>query len=124
MTAFNRLSEADKASFLAENPDSWLNPNRPGRLRQNVYTDRPPAPPGTMAYAQWYWTHLMRSQPLQAAWSQQQQQPGGGYPAYGPVPPYAGMSMGAGGPQMTQRPLPSLPYGADPYQQMSGRKYG
>lgn len=111
-TAFNRLSEADKVAFLAENPDSWLNPYRQDRRRQHLYTDRPPAPPGTMAYAQWYWTHLMRSQP-------QHPHPGragqpSGYGAYGAVPPHLGGGhMGppamAQVPMQFQQPLPPLP---------------
>lgn len=115
LLAFNRLSEADKAAFLAENPESILNPNRHGRLgpSQNAYTDRPPAPPGTMAYAQWYWTHLMRGQPQNPGWIQPQPGYGGMQQlppqGYGPVPGYNP------GPQMYQ-PQPQM---SQPYPQQS-----
>jgi hypothetical protein len=68
LTAFNRLSETAKAEFLADNPDSRLNPNHPRNIRDPRtapginFANRPPAPPGTMAYQQWYWDTLMRSQ--------------------------------------------------------------
>jgi hypothetical protein len=68
LTAFNRLSETAKAEFLADNPDSRLNPNHPQNIRDPRtapginFANRPPAPPGTMAYQQWYWDTLIRGQ--------------------------------------------------------------
>lgn len=102
LLAFNRLPTADKASFLEDNPDSWLNPARqrarfiPGRSADVG----PPAPPGTMAYAQWYWSQVRR----------QQQQGGQQYQGYGPVgfqqsiPQQDPMTSGFGQPIMSSMP--------------------
>ncbi|CAD6578254.1 MAG: hypothetical protein TREMPRED_002141 [Tremellales sp. Tagirdzhanova-0007] len=63
--AFTRLSREDRAAFLAENPRSWLNPARSDR-RTYASPMNPPAPPGTLAYANWYWRQLANAQQRRA----------------------------------------------------------
>lgn len=79
MLAFSRLPAADQAAFIRENPDSWLNTHR----RQGT---GPPAPPGTMAYAQWYWQQVM------ASWQVQAQLQTQGFPGHGYVPAEVGVA--------------------------------
>lgn len=62
--AFSRLSESDKAAFLAENPEHFLNPAQPSKQRHWSFDNKegPPAPPGTMAFAQWYMAQMREGQ--------------------------------------------------------------
>ena len=69
-----------------------------------------------MAYAQWYWTHLMRGQPNQPSWGQGQHGYGGMqqqdyYQGYGPVLGQPGLQMYPQHqqPQMAQM-YPQQPY--------------
>ncbi|ORY28043.1 hypothetical protein BCR39DRAFT_449243, partial [Naematelia encephala] len=54
--AFSRLSAADQAAFLSENPESRLNPAHHTGFRH--VPNAPPPPQGTLAYTQWYWHQM------------------------------------------------------------------
>ncbi|ORX40820.1 hypothetical protein BD324DRAFT_612195 [Kockovaella imperatae] len=94
--AFSRLSERDKQDFLAENPDSWLNPNR--NIRQN--RGGPPAPPGTWAYENWYWQQMWNRQ--HAPWR------------------WGGQSSGAGAEPAHLQPMTMVQHGYPTYQGYHG----
>jgi len=108
--AFSRLPYEDQALFLRDNPDSWLNPQRTTRRMNHG----PPAPPGTVAYANWYWSQMPARQQRGRRWGKpgiyqrhgQMEQMGHigqmgqmgqtGHPGLGYQPP------GAGQPQVAQ----------------------
>ena len=58
--AFSRLSKRDQAAFLADNPQSRLNPEKRRRPRYA-------SPSGPLPYASWYWNQVQASQQGQMA---------------------------------------------------------
>jgi hypothetical protein len=119
------MNEREKAEFIAENPDSWLNPDNPRYNRHRYgldHLDQPPAAPGTLAFQEWYKQRFLNQQP--GNWGSggnggyegyaqytQQQGPGPGG-MYAPAMAQGQAYMGPGGvqpgygytPQMSQIP--------------------
>ncbi|WVO17344.1 hypothetical protein L204_105036 [Cryptococcus depauperatus] len=86
LLAFSRLSLQDQEAFLRENPKSFLNPQHPRYAsKDSFYDHRPPAPPGTMAYAMWHSQQMWNNQVMV------RQNPMGWRSAYGTVHRMDGM---------------------------------